>query len=62
MDMIDFFKKLTVGFAIGSVLTGTVVAVVGLYLKIFNVSVIGFFLILISVLIMHILFRKFGEV
>ena len=54
----DIVKKLIIGILLGCLLAGTVIALMGLYSDIFNVSVIGFFLILISLLIAEILRRK----
>ena len=61
MDIIYFFRKLITGFAIGSMLGGGVVALTGLYIDVFNVSVAGFVLILVGILTMQIMFRKYGE-
>jgi hypothetical protein len=61
MDIIYFFKKLISRFAIGSMLGGGLLALTGLYIDVFNVSVIGFVLILVGILIMQIMFRKYGE-
>ncbi len=58
MDIIDFPKKLVVGLAIGCILVGTVMALVGLYSDIFNVSITGLVLILVGVLIMEFMRRK----
>lgn len=61
MDIIYFFRKLISGFAIGGMLGGGVLALTGLYMDVFNISVIGFVFILGGILIMQIMFRKYGE-
>jgi len=61
MDSIDFYKKLVVGLAMGCILVGTVMALVGLYSDIFNVSITGLVLILVGILIVELMFRKFGS-
>ena len=58
MDIIDFPKKLLEGLAIVCILVGTVMALVGLYSDIFNVSITGLVLILVGVLIMEFMRRK----
>jgi len=58
MDIIDFPKNMVVGLAIGFILVGTVMAIVGLYSDIFNVSITGLVLILVGVLIMEFMRRK----
>ena len=55
-------KRLIAVFTLANILAGSVVALVGLYLMTFYISAIGFLLILISILVMHIMFRKYGEV
>jgi len=60
MDIIGFVKKLIAGLAIACILVGTVMAVVGAYLDIFNVYLIGSVLILVGALIMEFMHRKFG--
>ena len=62
MDRSAFVQRLIAWVALAIITIGAVVALVGLYLMIFYVSAIGCFLILISILIMHIMFRKYGEV
>ena len=59
MDINDILKKLVTALVIGGILSGTVVALVGLSLKELNISVIGLLLILVSMLVVEILFRKF---
>ena len=58
MDINDILKKLITGLVIGGILAGTVVALVGLYLRELNISVTGLLLILVSMLVVEILFRK----
>lgn len=60
MDIIDFIKKLIAGLAIGCILVGTVMALLGAYSDIFNVTLIGLVLILVGALIMEFMQRKFG--
>ena len=61
MDIIYILRKLITSFAIGSMLGGGVLALTGLYIDVFNVSVAGFVLILVGILVMQIMFRKYGE-
>jgi hypothetical protein len=61
MESIDFVKKLISGLAIVCILVGTVMALVGSYSDIFNVSIIGLVLILVGALTMEFMFRKFGS-
>ena len=61
MDIIYILRKLITGSAICSMLGGGVMALTGLYIDVFNVSVVGFVLILVGILIMQIMFRKYGE-
>ena len=55
-------QRLLAWIALAIITIGAVVALVGLYLMTFYVSAIGCILILISILVMHIMFRKYGEV
>ncbi len=61
MDRTAFVQRLIAWVALAIITIGAVVALVGLYLMIFYVSAIGCILILISILVMHIMFRKSGE-
>ena len=57
----DFVKKLLAGFAIVVIFGGGVMALTGLYLKIFNVCMIGCTLVLVGVFVIQMVFRKFGS-
>ena len=59
MDIADVLAKLIVRFGPMCILTGMVMALMGLYTTIFTISGIGFVLILVGVLFMAILHRKF---
>ncbi len=52
-------KKLTVYLLTVIILAGTVIALVGLYSKAFGTTAIGLVVILISVLIMELMQRRF---
>ena len=58
MDIIEIVKKLIAGLLMGCILVGTRIALMGLYLKTLNLSVVGLVLILVSILLMEILYRK----
>jgi len=55
----DIVKKLIVGFGLGSLLVGTVIALVGLYLKGLELAIIGFVFIAVGIVVMESLHRKF---
>ncbi len=55
----DIAKKLIVGLGLGSLLAGTVIALVGLYVKGLALAIIGFAFIAAGIIIMESLHRKF---
>ena len=57
----DIIQKLIARLAIGMILTGGVITLVGLYLNVFYISGIGGILIFGGLLVMKILLRKSSE-
>jgi hypothetical protein len=55
----DIVKKLIAGFGLGCLLIGTVIALVGLYLKGLELTIIGFSFIAVGIVVMESLHRKF---
>jgi uncharacterized membrane protein YiaA len=54
----DIVKKLIAGVGLGCLLAGTVIALVGLYLKGLELAIIGFVFIAVGIVIMELLHRK----
>ncbi len=54
----DIVKKLIVGLGLGSLLAGTVIALVGLYVKGLVLAIIGFAFIAVGIVIMELLHQK----
>ena len=54
----EIVKKLIVGLGLGGLLTGTVIALVGLYLKGLVLAIIGFVFIAVGIVIMELLHRE----
>ncbi len=54
----DIVKKLIAGLGLGCLLAGTVIALVGLYLKGLELAIIGFVFIAVGIVIMELLHRK----
>ncbi len=54
----DTAKKLIVGLGLGCLLAGTVIALVGLYIRGLELAIIGFVFIAVGIVIMELLHRK----
>ena len=54
----DTAKKLITGLGLGSLLAGTVIALVGLYIRGLELAIIGFVFIAAGIVIMELLHRK----
>jgi len=54
----DILKILIGGLGVGCTLTGTVIALVGLYFDILSVAIIGLALIGVGIIIMEFLYKK----
>jgi hypothetical protein len=58
MHIYELTNKILAGLGVGTMLLGTVMAVVGVYLGIFLVSIVGALLILFGMLIMITFYRR----
>ena len=54
----DTAKKLIAGLGLGSLLAGTVIALVGLYVKGLALAIIGFAFIAVGIVVMELLHRE----
>jgi len=55
----DILNKLIVGLGLGCLLAGTVIALVGLYIRGLELTIVGFAFIAVGIIIMELLHRKF---